>query len=96
MPATRWATPSRGLIVTRAAEVARSIEWYASKAPRHSRGLSATTARRALTAAAPGVWAREQLTPEQVAALHAPLEAHALPCRIRRGGMTNIKDRSSS
>jgi hypothetical protein len=36
-----------------AAEVARPIEWYASKAPQHSAGLSPGAARGALTAARP-------------------------------------------
>jgi hypothetical protein len=92
---------ARGLIVTRAAEVARSIDSIEQSGMHRRRrgtlyGLSATAARRALTAAAPAVWPREQLAPEQVAVLHAPLEAHALPCRIRRGAMNDIKHRPSS
>jgi hypothetical protein len=66
---------AREVVMRRTAEVAHSIEWCASKVPKHSAGLSADAARRVLTSAALAVRAREHLRPADVTLLCAPFES---------------------
>jgi hypothetical protein len=63
----------RELLVCRSRAVAASIAWYAVHGRRS--GLDARAAGGALASAALAVWARERLTPAQVAVLFAPFDA---------------------